>query len=150
MRYVRPKAILWLLAIISLATVSGLAASGLLAASKTLSSSGSVKAINVEVYWDFEGTQTVDVVDWGLPGPGDTVNQSMFIKNSGNAPMNLSLTTASWTPAEAESYLYPSWNGEGLSIDPDEVVMVTLTLEVSEGVTGITHFSFTLIIEGSG
>jgi len=146
----RIKANLWGLAIISLAMVSGLAVSGLLTASKTLSSSGSVKAINVEVYWDFEGTQTVDVVDWGLPGPGDTVNRSMFVKNSGNAPMNLSLTTASWTPAEAESYLFPSWNAEELSINPDEMVMVTLTLEVSEDVTGITDFSFTIIIEGSG
>lgn len=150
MRYVRLKANLWWLAIISLATVSGLAVSGLLTASKTLSTYGSVKAINVEVYWDVEGTQTVDAIDWGLPGPGDTVNQSMFVKNSGNTPMNLSLTTANWTPAEAESYLYPSWNGEGLSINANEVMMVTLTLEVSEEVTGITDFSFTTIIEGSG
>ena len=74
----------------------------------------------------------------------------MFVKNSGNAPMNLSLTTASWTPAEAESYLFPSWDEEGFSIEADEVVMVTLTLEVSEDVTGITDFSFTFIIEGSG
>ena len=146
----RLKANLWGLAIISLATVSGLAVSGLLTASKTLSSSGSVKAINVEVYWDFEGTQTVDAIDWGLPGSGDTVNRSIFVKNSGNSPMNISLTTASWAPAEAESYLFPSWNGEGLSINPDEMVMVTLTLEVSEDVTGITDFSFTIIIEGSG
>ena len=146
----RIKANLWGLAIISLATVSGLAVSGLLTVSKTMSSSGSIKAINVEVYWDFEGTQTVNVVDWGLPGPGDTVNRSMFVKNSGNAPMNLSLTTASWTPAEAESYLFPSWDEEGFSIEADEVVMVTLTLEVSEDVTGITDFSFTFIIEGSG
>ncbi len=146
----RPKAILWLLAIISLATVSGLAASGLLAASKSLSSSGSVKSINVEVYWDVECTQIADAIDWGLPVPGDTVNRSMYVKNSGNAPLNLSLTTASWTPTEAESYLFPSWNGEGLSIDANEVMMVTLTLEVSEDVTGITDFSFTTIIEGSG
>ena len=144
------KANLWLLAIVSLATVSGLAVSGLLSVSKSLSSSGSVKAINVEVYWDIEGTQTVDNVDWGLPGPGDTVNRIMYVKNSGNAPMNLSLTITSWTPAEAETHLIPSWNGEGISIDPDEVVMVTLTLEVSEAVTGITDFSFTITIEGSG
>lgn len=150
MRFVRLKVNLWWLAIISLATVSGLAVSGLLTATKTLSSSGSVKAINVEVYWDVEGTQTVDAIDWGLPGSGDTVNQNMFVKNSGNAPMNLSLITTGWIPAEAESYLFPSWDGEGLSIDPDEVVMVTLTLKVSEAVTGITDFSFTIIIEGSG
>ena len=146
----RIKANLLLIAFVSLATISGLAVSGLLTANKTMNSSGSVKAINVEVYWDIEGTQTVDNVDWGLPGPGDTVNRIMYVKNSGNAPMNLSLTITSWTPAEAETHLIPSWNGEGISIDPDEVVMVTLTLEVSEAVTGITDFSFTFIIEGSG
>jgi hypothetical protein len=146
----RLKANLWLLAVISLATVSGLAVSGLLTVSKTLSSSGSVKAINVEVYWDFECTQIVDSINWGVPSPGDTVNRNIFVKNTGNAPLNLSLTTASWTPAEAESNLFTSWDGEGISVGSGEVVAVTLTLEVSEDVTGITDFSFTVIIEGSG
>ena len=146
----RLKANLWLIAVVSLVTISGLAVSGLLTVSKTLSSSGSVKAINVEVYWDFDCTQVADVIDWGVPGPGDTVNRNMFVKNSGNSPMNLSLTIASWTPAEAESYLFPSWDGEGVSVASGEVVEVILTLEISEDVTGITDFSFTVIIEGSG
>ena len=55
-----------------------------------------------------------------------------------------------WTPAEAESYLFPSWDGEGVSVASGGVVAVTLTLEVSEDVTGFTDFSFTVIIEGSG
>ena len=146
----RLKANLWLLAIVSLATISGLAVSGLLTGSKSLSSSGSVKAINVEVFWDVGCTQVVDVIEWGVPGPGDTVSHSMFVKNSGNAPMSLSLTTVGWTPAEAESYLFPSWDGEGVSVASGGVVAVTFTLEVSEDVTGFTDFSFTVIIEGSG
>jgi hypothetical protein len=130
--------------------VSGLAVSGLLTVSKTLNSTGSVKAINVEVYWDFDCTQIVNSIDWGVPGPGDIVNYDIYVKNTGNAPMNLSLTTASWTPAETESYLFPSWNGEGATIASGEVMAATLTLAVSEDVTGITDFSFTVIIMGSG
>ncbi len=54
-----------LIVAVLLALLSGFTVSGLLTTSKTLSSSGSVKAINVEVYWDGLCTQVVNSVDWG-------------------------------------------------------------------------------------
>lgn len=52
----------------------------------------------MEVYWNVDCTQIVDVIDWSVPSLGDTMNHSIFVKNSGNAPMNLSLTTLDWVP----------------------------------------------------
>lgn len=43
---------LGIIAIAALAITSSLVVSGLLTVSKTLSSTGTVKAINVDVYWD--------------------------------------------------------------------------------------------------
>jgi hypothetical protein len=133
-----------------LALLSGLTVSGLLTTSKTLTSSGSVKAINVEVYWDDLCTQVVNSVDWGTPEPGEVVNQTVYIKNSGSAPLNVNMTTSNWTPVEAVNYITLTWDSEGASIDPDQVLQALLTLTVSDTITGITDFSFNIVIEGTG
>ena len=140
--------VLLLSAVIALA--GGLAVSGLLTTSRTLSSSGSVKAINVEVYWDIECTQVVNSVDWGTPEPDDTINRTIYLKNTGNAQMTLNLNASGWDPIEAGDYLTLSWNRQGSSIDADEVVEAVLTLTVSDSITGITDFSFNIVIEGTG
>jgi hypothetical protein len=60
-----------ILGIVSVLTVlTGIAVSGVLESSRTISSSGTIKAIGVEVYWDAEGTNPVTSVDWGNPEPG--------------------------------------------------------------------------------
>lgn len=141
---------LGILAIAALAITSGLVVSGLLTVSKTLTSTGSVKAINVEVYWDLACTQVVSSIDWGTPEPGDSINQTVYIKNTGTAPMNLSLSTSGWVPVEAGNYLTLSWNSEGAVVAAEGIVQALLTLDVSSSVTGITDFSFDIVIEGTG
>lgn len=135
---------------VSLALVSGLAVSGLLVTQKILSSSGSVKAINVEVYWDVECTQVVTSIDWGNPEPGDSLNRTIYVKNTGSAPMTLNMSCSGWSPTEAANYLTLSWNRDGAQVNAGEVVNAVLTLSVSSFVSGITDFSFNIVIEGSG
>ena len=65
--------------IIVLALTSGLAVSGLLSTSRTLPSTGTIMAINVEVYWDIAGTQNVTSIDWGVPAPGEVVNKTVYV-----------------------------------------------------------------------
>ena len=141
---------LGIISVVVLAIASGLVVSGLLTVSKTLSSTGSVKAINVEVYWDFACTQVVSSFDWGTPEPGDSINQTVYVKNSGTAPMNLSLSTSGWVPVEAGNYLTLSWDREGTEVAADGVVQALITMDVSGSITGITDFSFDIVIEGTG
>ncbi len=139
-----------IIATVLLALLSGFTVSGLLNTSKTLTSSGSVKAINVDVYWDDLCTQVVNSVDWGTPEPGEVAYQTVYIKNSGSAPLYVSMITSNWTPVEAANYLTLTWDREGASIDPDQVLPAFLTLTVSDTITGITDFSFNIVIEGTG
>ena len=141
---------LGILVAVVLALASSLVVSGLLTVSKTLSSTGSVKAINVEVFWDLACTQVVSSIDWGTPEPGDSVNRTVYVKNSGSAPMNVSLSASGWVPVEAGNYLTMSWDREGAEVAADEVVQAVLTLDVSGSITGITDFSFDIVIEGTG
>ena len=135
---------------VSLALVSVVFVSGLLTTSRTLSSSGTVEGIGVEVYWDSGCTQTVNSVDWGYAEPGDVVTRTVYVKNSGNTPMTLSMTYSDWDPVEAGDYLSLSWNREGATLDADEVAQAVLTLTVSDVITGITTYSFNIVIEGTG
>lgn len=139
-----------LLISVCLALVGAAAVTGLLTTSRTIGSSGNVKAINVEVYWDSGGTQVVDQIDWGILEPGDSLNKTVYIKNTGNAPLTLNMSYSGWNPSEAGNYIILSWNKEGATIDPDGMVAAVLTLSVSDTISGITDFSFNIVIEGTG
>ena len=138
-----------LLISISLALAGGIAVTGLLTSSRIIGSSGTVKAINVEVYWDSLCTQVVDTIEWGLLEPGDSVNKTVYIKNTGNAPLTLNMFYTGWVPLEAGDHITLSWNKEGATIDPDGVTSAVLTLSVSASASGVTDFSFDIIIEGT-
>lgn len=135
---------------ITLAIVGALAVSGVITTSRTFESSGSVKAVNVQVYWDLQCTQVVGEVDWGFPEPGESREITIFVKNTGNYPLTLGMTYGNWSPAEAGNYITLSWDKEGAAIGVDEVVQALLTLDVSASITGITDFSFNIVIAGTG
>jgi uncharacterized repeat protein (TIGR01451 family) len=139
-----------ILGIIIITLITGVGVSGLLSASKTLSSSGSIKAINVEVFEDLDCTLLLSSLDWGTPEPGDVVTQIIYVKNTGNADMTLHLATSNWSPAGASNYLTLSWDQEGTTLSADEVATATMTLTVSGSITGIDTFTFQTIIEGTG
>jgi len=135
---------------VTLALVGGVFVSGIMTTSRTLPSAGSIKAINVGVYWDFDCTQNVTVIDWGVPGPGDVVNKTVYVKNSGNSGLTLNMSSTGWIPVGAENFLSLTWDVEGAAVGVDGVVQAVLVLEVSESITGITDFSFSIVIEGTG
>ena len=141
---------LGVIGIIIIALTSGLAVSGLLSTSRTLPSTGTIMAINVEVYWDVAGTQNVTSIDWGIPAPGDIINKTIYVKNTGNNLMNISMSSSNWAPAGASTYLTATWDQEGTSVAAGGTVQAILSLDVSSGITGITDFSFNIVIEGTG
>jgi len=139
-----------LLGVIILTLVTGIGVSGLLSASKTLSSSGSVKAINVEVFSDLACTQILSSLDWGTLEPLDVVTRTVYVKNTGNALMTLHLATSNWSPASAFNYLAVTWDKEGSTLAAGAVATAVITLTVSGSITGIDTFTFQTIIEGTG
>ena len=133
-----------------LALASGVVVSGLLTRSISIPSSGVIKAINVDVYWDIGCTQNVTEIDWGTPAPGDVVNNVVYIKNGGTSLVTLSMLSSGWDPAGAGSFLSLTWDREGATVDAGGVVQAVLSLDVSGAITGITDFSFDIVIEGTG
>jgi hypothetical protein len=115
---------------------------------RTISNVGSVKAIGVGVYWDQNCTSAVSAIDWGILEPGSTKNVTVYIKNEGNTAISLSMTTSNWNPSNATSYLSLNWDYDGQTLAPESIAEVTLVLTVSANITGITNFSFDIVITG--
>jgi hypothetical protein len=131
----------------TLIAVSVLAAS-LLTAYQTVPNGGNVKAVGVGVYWDNPCTSNVTSIDWGIVGPGSSANKTVYIKNGGNTREALNMTTANWN-AGVYGNITLSWNDEGYLLDPGSVVQAVLTLSVSSSISGVTSFSFNMIITGT-
>jgi len=118
--------------------------------SRTLSNAGKVKAVGVGVYSELACINPVTSIDWGTLEPGQKVNKTVYVKNSSNVPLTLSMTTQNWNPSNAPSYINCTWNSEGKSLDANQVTPAVLTLSVGNNITGITDFSFNIVIVGSG
>lgn len=117
---------------------------------RIIASTGTVKAVNVGVYWNQNCTETVTSIDWGMLEPGESKNLTIYLKNEGNTPINLSLNTSNWNPAEAENYIGLSWTYSGENLQPNQALSATLMLKVAQNVTNITTFNFDIIIIGEG
>lgn len=121
----------------------------LLQSSRTITSSGTIKAINVGVYQDAGCTQTLTSISWGALDPGSSTNQTVYVKNEGNTAMVLNMTTNTWSPSNSTGYMTFTWNRENATVTPGNNVQASLVLSVSNNITGITNFSFNIVITGT-
>ena len=122
---------------------------GLLMSSQTLQSSGTVTAVNVGVYSDSSYTQNCTSIDWGTIAPGNSSTRTIYIKNIGTIPITLSMTTGSWVPSNANTYISLGWNRGGTVLSAGQSTSATLTLSASSSAGNITSFSFNIIITGT-
>ena len=137
-----------ILAVVVLGVTAAMAALGALSNSKSLQSYGTVKTVNVGVYWNSGCTNATSAVNWGVLSPGTSSSVTLYVRNEGSAAVRLSLTTQNWNPVNASSFIGLSWNREAQSVSAGTVVAAVLTVSVYSNVTGITNFSFDIVIAG--
>ncbi|UCE16340.1 MAG: hypothetical protein JSV12_01615 [Candidatus Bathyarchaeota archaeon] len=130
-------------------TILTITTTGLLSVNKTLSSTGSVTAINVGVYSDIACTNELTTLEWGTISPGNSENITIYLKNTGNSQITLSMTRTNWTPVNANGPITLSWDKENADLNPNQETATTLTLSISESIDGITDFSFDVVITGT-
>ena len=135
--------VVWLAVVVSYTAVAALSRS------QSLNSYGNVVAVNLGVYQDSACTVNATSIDWGMLDPGSSVTRSVYVKNTGNVAVTLSLAVSSWSPSLAGSYLAVTWDKQGAVLSAGQVVQVTFTLTVSANVTGFTDFSNVLVVSGT-
>lgn len=109
-----------------------------------------IKTVGVSVWHDVNLTIQVSFIDWGVIGPSENRTVVCYVKNEANVLSTLSLTTESWQPTNATTWISLSWNLEGATIQVGEALQADLTLTVSQNIENITTFSFDIVILGSG
>jgi hypothetical protein len=122
----------------------------ILQSSKTISNSGNIKTINVSAYQDSNCTIPLSAFNWGNMEPNSSAVQTMYIKNEGSAPMTLNMTTNTWNPTNASTYITVTWNQENTIVNPGINVQANVTLTVSPSIAGIPSYTFTMVIKGTG
>ena len=130
--------------------VAGVFVGAIMESSRRISNKAAIKAVNVGVYQDPALTVPLTEIDWGVLEPGEEKNYTAYIKNESNVALTLFLTTENWSPLNASSFIALTWNYYGQPLEVDESVEVTLTLAVDPAISGITSFSFDIVIVGQG
>ena len=122
--------------------------SGVTVSSQSINSGGAITSINVEIYNNNECTEPCTNIDWGIITPGDSTTKTIYIKNTGNKPINLFMTAENWIPIDVETYSSVTWNRENFNLNPDQIIITTLTLEIAQDINSIEDFNFDIIITG--
>jgi hypothetical protein len=114
--------------------------------SLTIHANGHVSMVNA--YWDAGCTQVVTSIEWGNVYPDMTSNKTVYLKNWGANPVNVSMTTSNWIPSNAETYLTVTWNREHEIIVAGLALEATFTIYVDPSIVGteIATFSHDITI----
>ena len=109
-----------------------------------------IKTLGLEAYWDINCTNVASNLDWGTLEPGDVQLITIYLKNSGNSAMILSLVAENFVPFISSNYLNVTWNREVSGLAIGQVLQADITLNVSKSITGINNFSFDIVLSGEG
>jgi hypothetical protein len=126
-----------------------LTAAGLLSANQTVPLSGTINAVNVGVYSDSDCTINCTSLNVGSLNPGDSATQTVYVKNTGNVPVTLSMAISNWDPTSASSYLTLSWDRTSYALAVGASVQATLTLTAASDTGSLTSFSCDVTITGT-
>ena len=102
------------------------------------------------VYWDSTATSPVTEIEWGELEVGMTGSVTFYIKNEGASNLYAEAVwdITSWIPPGADQYFDLTWDFNGKMMRPGFAQRTLLELNVHNDVTGITDFSFDIIITG--
>ncbi len=122
--------------------------SGVVISSRAISSGGTISSMNVEIFNNNDCTQFCNNINWGALTPGDSITQTIYIRNSGNKPITVFMTTENWSPMNASTYLTLNWDKENTNLNPGQVTLASLTLTSESDINSLTDFDFDIIITG--
>ncbi len=140
------------LAIIALAITAlalTLTTAAVLSNNQTVPLTGTINAVNLGVYSDSGCTQAATSLNAGALNPGGTATQTVYIKNTGNIPETLTMTTGNWSPSNANTYLTLSWNRQNTVLNAGTSIQATLTLTAASNTGTLTTFSCDVTLTGT-
>jgi len=130
-----------------------------------IGSKGNMRFLGVEAYWDQGLSNRTETIDWGMVFAGSSRNVTLYIRSISTIETTFELRTANWTlrdsdnrivigPSQTSPYMNLTWDYNGKTVYPNEVIQVTLTLSSSSSLdfiniiinNGVKGFDFDIII----
>jgi FlaG/FlaF family flagellin (archaellin) len=140
------------IAIIAL-TITALAltltTAAVLSNNQTVPLTGTINAVNLGVYTDSACTIPATALTVGTLNPGASATQTVYVKNTGNVPETLTMTSSNWTPTNANTYLTLSWNRQNTVLTAGTSIQATLTLTAAANTGTLTTFSCDVTLTGT-
>lgn len=106
----------------------------------------SIGSFSFNVYQDPQCAISLNHINWGVLYPNETKTYTVYLKHDAKINLKCTMETRNWNPSEAVNYISLSWNLEGETIKPLQVLAANLTLYVSENIENVTSFSFDIVI----
>lgn len=127
---------------------------GILVYTSTIQTSGTISAVrtvNCTVYANAAATQPLTQINWGTLEPGDAVNVTVYVKNTGNIVVNYTVTAGAFTPSAASGYIAFSADLKGAkNLAPNTVIPIILTNAVSASAPPNTQYSYPIHVNATG
>lgn len=112
---------------------------------------GHIKSVGIKIYDSAQCVNVVSEIDWGTIDVGGSSQVTLWVKNSGNSNVTLTLSSENYSPAAVQQFLTLSWNHTATKwLLPGEVEAIVFKLQVSPTVSGITDFYFDIIVTATG
>lgn len=129
-----------------------LAIAGVLAvitSTRTIPSSGTIRGVNLNIYWDAALTNVTSSCQWGTLDSGTSENRTIYVWNNGTTTMNLSMSVSNWIPSNATNALTLTWDQEGTVVPANATQVANMTLAVDPTFTSGMTFSNSITITGT-
>jgi hypothetical protein len=120
--------------------------------SVTIQNVGNFYAVGISAYQDPGCTQNLTQINWGTIYAGNNATYVAYLLNTGNEPVNLTLTVGNWTPSNAANFINLTWNYNGAVCNPGQVMTATFTLQTVYAPypqIDFTSFSFDITVTAS-
>jgi hypothetical protein len=110
--------------------------------------SNSAKNASLDIYSDRTCTNKISSISWGQLNVGESVNKTVYVKNTGTTTLTLSLVQADWYPESTINSTTCLWNRENTKLAPNQIVSAILILTATGNFNAPTNFSVDLNIVG--
>ena len=119
--------------------------------SQPIHTSGVIASAGIEIYQTANLGEKLTQIDWGTFEAGGGAYIDCWIKNTGNVPVTLKTSTNNYLPLESQTWLTLTSNiTSTFVLQQNSAVVCRLTLLSSPLITGITNFSFDVIVTATG
>jgi hypothetical protein len=128
-------------------TIAGVLAA--IISTRTIPTSGTIRGVNLSIYWDAGFTNATSSCEWGTLDNGTSLNRTIYVRNTGTDSMTLSMAASNWSPSNATNALTLTWDKAGAVVVANSYVVANLTLSVDPGFTTGMSFSVDITITGT-